>query len=235
MFESLHNLTAAILAGGQGTRLRAVTGGGPKVIAPVGGRPFLFRLLEQLAEAGLRRVVLCTGYRAEEVAAAVGDTYRGVAVRYSVETTPLGTAGALRHALPLLDSDPVLAMNGDSFCEVDLKIFYCDHQSHQAAGTLVVVPAKDTSASGRVVFNEDHVIERFEEKPLSTGPGWISAGIYLLSRAILESIPDQRAVSIEKETFPAWVGRGLRAFPVCARFLDIGTPDAYHFAQTQFS
>jgi len=230
MSERLDNLTAAILVGGQGTRLRPVTGDGQKVIAPVAGRPFLFRLLDQLADAGLRRVVLCTGHKAGDVVATVGDNYRDMVVCYSHEETPLGTAGALRHALPLLDSDPILAMNGDSFCEVDLAALF---RAHQAAGTLVVVRAQDTRASGRVVFDEQHVIQRFDEKQPSAAPGWISAGIYLLSRAVLESIPADRPVSIEKETFPAWVARGLRAFPVRGRFLDIGTPDAYLHAQTQ--
>jgi NDP-sugar pyrophosphorylase family protein len=234
MSERLDQLTAAILVGGQGTRLRQLTGGGQKVIAPVAGRPFLFRLLDQLADAGLRRVVLCTGHKAGDIAATVGESYRDMAVRYSPEETALGTAGALRHALSLFDSDPVLAMNGDSFCEVDLAAFFRVHQqSLNKTGTLVVVPAHDTRASGRVVFNKQGVIERFEEKPLSAAAGWISAGIYLLSRAVLESIPENRSVSIEKETFPTWVGRGLRAFPVRGRFLDIGTPAAYLHAQTQ--
>jgi len=235
MSERLDNLTAAILVGGLGTRLRSVISDRQKVIAPVAGRPFLFRLLDQLADAGLRRVVLCAGHKAGDVIAAIGNSYRNMVVRYSPEETPLGTAGALRHALPLLDSDPVLAMNGDSFCEVDLAALYRAHQRHQANGTLVVVSARDTSAGGCVVFDKQNVIQRFDEKQSSASPGWISAGIYLLGRAVLESVPVNRPVSIERETFPAWIGRGLHAFPVEGRFLDIGTPDAYLLAQAQFS
>src|SRR5882724_6146944 len=120
MPESLEHIPAAILVGGLGTRLRTAVPDRQKVVAPVGGRPFVFRLLDQLADAGLQRVVLCTGYKAEQVAELVGTAYRGLSISYSTEPMSLGTAGALRQTLPLLDSDTVLAMNGDSFCEINL-------------------------------------------------------------------------------------------------------------------
>jgi NDP-sugar pyrophosphorylase family protein len=98
----------------------------------------------------------------------------------------------------------------------------------------VVTELADTRASGRVAFDTSGAITSFVEKGASTGPGWVNAGIYLLSRAVLESIPPDRAVSIERETFPAWVGRGLFAFPMSGKFLDIGTPETYVSAQTAF-
>ena len=225
---------AAILAGGLGTRLREVLSGGQKVIAPVAGRPFLFRLLDQLADAGFRRVVLCAGHRARDVASAVGAAYRGLRVEHSEEKEPLGTGGALRYALPLLRTDPVLAMNGDSFCGVDLPAFRAAHAASGAPATFVVREAEDTSRSGRVELGEDGRILRFVEKAQGGGRGWINAGVYLLGRAALESIPEGRAVSLERETFPAWVGRGLRAFPTGGKFLDIGTPENYAAAQQFF-
>src|SRR5207249_1100912 len=106
----MSDLAAAILVGGQGTRLRTLVPDHQKVVAPVAGRPFLFRLLDQVADAGIKRVVLCTGYKSDQVAASVGATYRGMTIRYSIEREPLGTAGALRSAQ--LEC-PVLAMNGD--------------------------------------------------------------------------------------------------------------------------
>src|SRR2546426_1458133 len=120
MSERLEQLTAAILVGGLGTRLRAVVADRQKVLAPVAGRPFLEQLLDQLTAAGLKRVVLCTGHKAEQVEQTIGREYRGMSIGYSREPEPLGTAGAFRQALSLLDTDPVLACNGDSFCEVDL-------------------------------------------------------------------------------------------------------------------
>ena len=235
MSDGLHNLTAAILAGGQGTRLRTAVADRQKVVASVAGRPFLMRLLDQLAGAGLRRVVICTGYKAEQVAEMAGQEYRGMSLRYSPEPAPLGTAGALRNALPLLESNPVLAMNGDSFCEADLAAFWRAHCEHGAAGSMAIREVADTRQSGRVSFDAAGVINSFVEKGASTGPGWINAGIYLLGRPLLESIPAERVVSLERETFPAWIGRGLRAFPTTGKFLDIGTPESYAAAQEMFT
>src|SRR5437879_601155 len=111
------DVTAAILAGGLGTRLRSVIADRPKVLAPVGGRPYLTYLLDQLAKAAVREVVLLTGYGAEQVRDALGATYAGMRLVHAAEPAPLGTAGALRHALPHLRSPAVLLMNGDSYCD----------------------------------------------------------------------------------------------------------------------
>ncbi len=235
MSDGLHNLTAAILGGGQGTRLRAAVADRQKIVASVAGRPFLMRLLDQLADAGLRRVVICTGYKAEQVAELTGHEYRGMSLRYSPEPSPLGTGGALRRALPLLESDPVLTMNGDSFCETDLAAFLQTHRERNANGSMVVREVADTSRSGRVGFDKSGAVGSFVEKGASAGPGWINAGIYLLGRALLESIPTDRPVSLEREMFPAWIGRGLYAFPTAGKFLDIGTPESYAAAQDMFT
>src|SRR5947208_1434645 len=110
--DDLSGVVAAILAGGFGTRLRSVVADRPKPLATISGRPFLAYQLDQLAAVGLRRVVLCTGYRGDQVEATFGRHYAGMRLEYSLEAAPLGTAGALRLALPLLDSDHVLVMNG---------------------------------------------------------------------------------------------------------------------------
>src|SRR5713101_5150333 len=99
MPDRFDHIPAAILVGGLGTRLRTVLPDRQKVVAPVAGRPFVFRLLDQLADAGLTRVVLCTGYKAEQVAESVGTNYRGLSISYSPEPTALGTGGALHYAL----------------------------------------------------------------------------------------------------------------------------------------
>jgi D-glycero-alpha-D-manno-heptose 1-phosphate guanylyltransferase len=109
-------VTAAVLAGGLGTRLRSVVDDRPKVLAQVHARPFLMFLLDQLAAADFRSVVLCTGYLGEQIQRTFGETYKCLRILYSQEPKPLGTGGALRFALPQITSDPVLVLNGDSFC-----------------------------------------------------------------------------------------------------------------------
>jgi NDP-sugar pyrophosphorylase family protein len=234
MSDGVEHLTAAVLVGGLGTRLRRVVADRQKTVAPVAGHPFVFRVLDQLEDAGIQQVVLCTGYRAAQVAATVGARHGELAIRYSSEPEPLDTAGAVRWALPVLDSDPVLVMNGDSYCDLDLAAFWRAHHERRAAASIVVASRADTTAGGSVTFDDDGRITRFIEKGRATGPGWVSAGIYLLQKTVIESIPAGRRVSIERETFPAWAGRGLYAFPVRGDFLDIGTPESYALAQQYF-
>src|SRR5438552_901643 len=126
-------VSAAILAGGLGTRLRPAVADRPKVLAPVSGRPFVCYLLDLLHRHSIREVALLTGHRAAQVRATLGDFYRGMQMRYSVESEPLGTAGAVRLALPLLTASRVLLLNGDSFCDVDLTDF-SRHHGEIAAG-----------------------------------------------------------------------------------------------------
>lgn len=228
-------VTAAILAGGLGTRLRSVVADRPKVLAEVGGRPFLAYLLDQLAEAGVRDVVLCTGYLGGQVRAMFGESYRSLGLAYSQESSPLGTGGTLRLAFPFFRSDTVLVMNGDSFCEADLRTLWAWHCARGAEATLVLTEMADTRRYGRVHVNADGLVLGFDEKGDQSVRGWISAGIYLLHHRLLRAIPESGAVSLEREMFPSWVGRGLYGYRSEGRFLDIGTPETYAMAELFFA
>lgn len=226
----LEDTTAVILAGGMGTRLREVVADRPKVLAEVNGRPFLACLLDRLAEAGIRRVVLCTGYMAELVRDTFGDNYHGMSLLYSQENTPLGTGGALRLALPLIASDPALVMNGDSFCDADLGLFARQHHSASAPASLILVQVDDVARYGAVDVDEAGRVVSFREKGSQSGKGMINAGIYLIARHVIASIPSKRAVSLEREVFPRLIDEGLSGFPQPSRFIDIGIPSDYHAA-----
>jgi histidinol-phosphate phosphatase family protein len=231
----LSKTTAMILAGGLGTRLRSVVADRPKILALVLGRPFITPLLDRLAAQGIRRAILCTGFKGEQVREALGDSYGPIQLLYSQETEPLGTAGAFAQALPLSDDsdEPILAMNGDAYCAADLCTFAAFHFEKRASASLLLVHMPDTSRYGRVTCDPDGRVKRFDEKTPNAGPGDINAGIYLLSREFLRSIPRGRAVSIERETFPAWIGRGLFGCRAgTTRFIDIGTPESYAQAES---
>jgi D-glycero-alpha-D-manno-heptose 1-phosphate guanylyltransferase len=224
---------AVILAGGFGTRLRAVTGDNPKVLAPVAGRPFIEHLLLQLAGAGFRQVVLCTGFRADAVSAALGDGSRyGLRLRYSREEGPLGTGGALRRASAFLDEPPgpALVMNGDSYVRADLAALMARHRQSGAPATLLLARVEDCSRFGAVTLEDSGRILRFEEKG-RRGPGLVNAGIYVVEPAVREAIPAGRPVSLEKEIFPTLAAHGV---VVDAPLVDIGTPDSYAAAQELF-
>jgi NDP-sugar pyrophosphorylase family protein len=129
----------------------------------------------------------------------------------------------------------VLVMNGDSFCQADLKAFYAWHQQQKGRGSLLLTRVPDTGRYGQVKIKPDGQIHSFVEKGEVSGPGWISAGVYLLERDLLQTIPAGRPVSIEKEMFPAWIEQGLYGYQSEGRFLDIGTPESYALAETFFA
>ena len=227
-------ITAAVLAGGFGTRLRPVMAACPKVLAPVAGRPFLSYLLQQLADAGVTKTVLCTGHLAAQVREATGESYAAMRLLYSQEQQPLGTAGALRGALPLLDTDPVLVLNGDSYCELDLRKFCGWHKAKHAAAAVALAQVPDVSRFGRVECGSEQRIVRFGEKN-GSGPGWINAGIYLIAARLLAAIPNGACRSLEHECFPAWLEEGLYGYAAGSNFLDIGTPESYAEAESFFA
>ena len=232
----LGGIPVAILAGGLGTRLRPAVGDRPKVVAEVAGRPFLAHLLAWLAAQGFRDVVLCTGHGADAVeTAAARARPEPMRLRASREREPLGTGGALRRALPLLEGDALLAMNGDSFCDADLAAAWAWHRARDAEATLVLVEVPDAMRYGRVEVDDEGRVRRFTEKQAGVGAGWINAGIYLLARSRVAALPEGVPLSLERDVFPAWVGRGLHGYRTRARFLDIGTPQSYARASRFFA
>ncbi|HEY5997421.1 MAG TPA: nucleotidyltransferase family protein [Candidatus Deferrimicrobiaceae bacterium] len=229
------DVSAFVLAGGLGTRLRPVTGDRPKPLAPVGGRPFIEILLDQLRDAGFRHVVLCTGYRAAEVRAAVGAARGPLAVEYSEEPCPLGTGGALRLALPLARSETILVSNGDSYLGLPLPSFLERHDRSGAMATLALKPVPDTGRFGRVETSADGRVLAFREK--SGGEGVINAGIYLFRTELVSGIPERACVSLEREVIPGWIDRGIHiSGALCDNvFFDIGTPDSHEAADAYFT
>ena len=209
----------------------------PKVLAPVAGRPFIALLLERLAEAGIRRAVICTGHGADAVEKSLGKGFGPMSLDYSREPSPLGTAGALRAALEIAAGDILLAVNGDTLVDADLGAFIRWFESTGASAGLLLVPALDSDNCGRVETDREGQVTAFSEKP-ETGQGgdsWASAGAYLFRRDFLLEIPSGRPVSLERETLPQAVGKGFYGFRTDGRFWDIGTPETYSLVKERFS
>lgn len=232
--KALSSITAVVLAGGLGTRLRSVVNDRPKVLAEIRGQPFLTYLLDQLASAGVRNVVLCTGYLGEQVRATFGDTYDNIRLIYSQESAPLGTAGALRLALPLFKSDSVLVMNGDSYCDVEVRPFRDWHFQREAHASMVLVEVADVGQFGSVEVDPLGKVMGFKEKNMTRRAGWINAGVYMVAVSLVESIPKVGAVSLERTMFPAWIHHGLYGYRSEGKFLDIGTPEKFALAEQFF-
>ena len=229
--KDIADIHAIILAGGLGTRLQSVVSDRPKVLAEVSGRPFLTYLLEQIASAGLRTVVLCVGHMAQKIQDRIGATYGPLHISYSLEDKPLGTGGALRWALPHVSSDTVLVMNGDSYTDVDLSAYVSWFFQRDCKAALLLTKVPDATRYGKVILNENDDILAFKEKQADAGAGWINAGVYLVERPLVAAIPAERPYSLEREFFPSLVGKGLSGCRMEGRFIDIGTPESY--AQTE--
>ena len=224
-----------ILAGGFGTRLQSVLRDRPKVLAEVNGRPFVTILLDQLAGAGVEQIVLCTGHLGDQVQEALGSDYRGVPLRYSHEEQPLGTGGAIRQAFERYEADTFLVSNGDSYVDADLSAFLKWHRGAGREASLLLTWVKDCARFGTVETEADGRICGFFEKRNLACAGWISAGVYLLSREFLRVLPALTLFSIERDVFSTMLDRGLGGYRVRAPFIDIGTPQSLASAQAFFA
>lgn len=232
--QSISDVTPLILAGGLGTRLRSVLVDRPKPLAPINGRPFLSYLLDQLLDAGFKRAVLCTGYRSDLIEATFGNRYRGLDLEYSRETSPLGTAGAIRLALAHATTDTLLIMNGDSFCHADLPEFVCWYFRNRYSGAMLLTEVSDCDRYGRVVLGANNRINAFLEKNSKYQAGLINAGIYLFQRQIFETLHRQKLVSLEQDLIPKLLVSGMYGLVFPGSFIDIGTPKSFKFASKFF-
>jgi D-sedoheptulose 7-phosphate isomerase len=196
-------------------------------MADVEGRPFLELLLEHLRAQGVTEVVLACGYKAEVIEAHFGDGARfGLRIRCLREPEPLGTAGALRLALPFV-RDRALVLNGDTFVDVDVPALLARHQALGAQATLLAVHRDDASRFGRLQINGDRLLS-FEEKRPEREPGLISAGVYVLERAALERVPEGRPSSFERELLPSLLSSDavVAVQQHAGYFEDIGIPQS---------
>ncbi|MEI7924279.1 MAG: nucleotidyltransferase family protein [Planctomycetota bacterium] len=228
------DVTAVILAGGLGTRLRGVVADRPKCLAPILGRPFLAHQLDWLSSTALSQVLISTGYMAEQVEEAIGAMHQGLSIRYSNESKPLGTGGAVRLAAIAVETPFMLVLNGDSFCNADLNLLNAQFYSNGMAPTMLLTQVPEIARYGQVTCDESHRVRKFLEKG-STGPGWINAGIYLLPTKEVLALPGDVSCSLERDLFPALADQNrLYAHQVKADFIDIGTPESYGMADSFF-
>ena len=217
----------AVLAGGLGTRLRGSIGALPKVLAPVAGRPFLDILLDQIARQGFRRVVLLLGYRADAVEAHLAQAPRAdLVIETVIEAAPLGTAGAVRQALPRLTSDPVVVMNGDTFVEFDAGALLSALRGSDAAAALVAVRVADAGRYGGLDVDHAGRVTRFLEKRPDAGPGLINGGVYAFGRRFLDALMAGDGSSLERDVLERQPAGTLLAVETGGRFIDIGTPES---------
>ncbi|TAK43820.1 MAG: D-glycero-D-manno-heptose 1-phosphate guanosyltransferase [Betaproteobacteria bacterium] len=225
-------MRAIVLAGGLGTRLRQRVPEVPKAMAPVAGRPFLSYLLDRLIAGGVLEIVLALGYRADPIMAHFGSTYRNAALTYLVEREPLGTGGAVAHAVSSLGEEPVLVQNGDTFVDIAYDGLLKWYQQAPVDMAMVLAKVPDTSRYGAVLVERDRV-RGFAEKGRA-GDGYINAGVYVIRPAVIARFGLAGRFSLETDLLQRHCAAlSPAAYFTAAFFIDIGVPEDYERAQRE--
>jgi mannose-1-phosphate guanylyltransferase len=229
-------LEAILLVGGQGTRLRPLTISTPKPMLPVAGYACTEHQIARAKEAGVERIVLGTSYRAEVFEEYFGHGEKfGIEIIYAVESEPLGTGGAIRNAASHLVSsgeDPVIVFNGDVLTGLDISALVQKWRTADADVALYLTRVEDPRAYGLVPTDADGRVIEFREKPTSPEElvtDQINAGCYIFKRSVIDQIPSDRPVSVERETFPELLSSNAKVIGVVddGYWLDLGTPLAF--------
>jgi D-glycero-alpha-D-manno-heptose 1-phosphate guanylyltransferase len=215
-------MEAVVLAGGLGTRLRAAVSDVPKPMAPVGGRPFLERLLDYWIGQGVHRAVLAVGYMYETIRRHFGDEYRGCAIGYSIEDQPLGTGGALIQSLPLVQDQTFLVLNGDTYFAVPLDALTAFHRRHGAGVTMSLFRSDEPRYTG-VSLDANGRVTGF------SGHGLVNGGVFLFERAALARRIPPAVASLEKDLLPG-LGAAIYGCVFDVPFVDIGVPEDWRAA-----
>ena len=227
-------MKAVVMAGGEGTRLRPLTSNQPKPMVPIVGKPCMEHILELLRAHGFEDVIVTVAFLPQAIRSYFGDgASLGLNIQYSVEESPLGTAGSVRLASDALD-DTFLVISGDALCDIDLKKIVEQHQEKGAAVTIGLKSVENPLEFGIVVTDEDGKVERFLEKP-SWGQVFsdtINTGIYVLEPEVLKHVPTDRPYDFAKELFPLLLemGRPIYGYVCEGYWQDIGNLDQYRQA-----
>jgi len=230
--------TAAILAGGRGSRLRSLTGGIPKAMVPIDGRPIMEFVVGALRASGVQRILAILQFQP----ALIVDYFRdgapfGVAMDYLLQEGDLDTAGSVRQALDLLEDDDFLVASSDILFHGDLLPGVEFHRARGSVATLALARVEDRSEFGAVIRGPDQRILQFLEKPRpgAAGGGMVSAGIYFLSRGALEWVTPGKPVDFGRDLFPALVREGapIYGWDLPGYWRDVGTPPALESARRE--
>lgn len=222
-----------LLVGGRGTRLAPITSEIPKPMLPVAGKPVTEHQIIAAQRAGITTLVLATSYLSEVFIPYFGDGSKwGIDLRYAVEKEPLGTGGAIANAAAHLDKgasdEAVVIFNGDVLSQHNLSAQIEFHKKVDADVTLHLIQVEDARAFGCVPTTAEGQVEAFLEKMENPVTNWINAGCYVFNREVIDSIPRDTVVSVERETFPSLISNRRRVFGYKegAYWLDIGNPGA---------
>ncbi len=224
-------MEAVILVGGEATRLRPLTDNTPKAMVPVLNTPFLEHVIRHLSQHQVRGIILAQSHQQPLIKNYFRDGNQfGVRLNYTIESSPLGTAGAVKNAEKYL-GEIFLVLNGDIFTDLDVTAMIGFHRERKARVTIALTPVDDPTSYGLVETSAQGKVTRFLEKPKpdEITTNLINAGTYIIEPDVLTRIPPQASFSFERELFPLLLDQGepVYAYPSSAYWIDIGTPEKY--------
>lgn len=223
------NIDVLILCGGLGKRLKEVTGlAAPKPMIEFGGRPFLDLMIDYMAGFGFRRFILGVGYMAGVI-----ESYFKINKKAELETifsredTPLDTGGAVKEAKRFIKSRSFFVLNGDCISEFNPLDFLEFHKKKCSKLSILLNKIADGREYGEVKIDQESRVVKFDEKSGRVGECLINSGVYIFNQEVFDMMPDSRRFSLERDLFPAMIGRDIFGCKTSSFFIDIGTPQRY--------
>lgn len=226
-------MIAIIIAGGLGTRLRPLTYNRPKPVIPLVNKPFVIHQIELLKKYGINEVILNLHYLSDSIKLIFGNGQDlGVKIDYSIEESPLGTAGAVKNAQKYFKGeDIIIVFNGDVLTDINISDIINFHKKNGAQATITLTRVEDPTHYGLVMTDENARVRKFLEKPSweHVTTNTINAGIYILNASIFNDVPANSVYSFERDLFPKLLAEDKKVFGYIsdAYWLDIGSPEKY--------
>jgi D-glycero-alpha-D-manno-heptose 1-phosphate guanylyltransferase len=225
---------AIILSGGLGTRLKSVVKDIPKPLAEICGKPFLVYVFDFLRKQKIKRVVLSVGYKFDAIKNFFGNNYKDINLIYAIEDKPLGTGGAIKHALKYTHNNEVFVLNGDTLFNIDLGIFFNLHKNKKSKLSIALKKMELAERYGTIEIDKNNRIINFSEKTQRFNV-LINGGIYLLNKEFFNSLSTPEEFSFEKHFLEEYYkNHKFYGFPFDGYFIDIGTPEDYERAKKEF-
>lgn len=226
-------MKAIIMAGGEGTRLKPVSGDTPKPLVPLCGRPVMEHIVLLLKKHGITDICCTLKYRPEEIEKHFGGGEKfGVSMQYRVEKEAMGTAGGVKNCEDFYGDEDFLVISGDAICDFDLTDFIAEHRKRRPAVSLALYPHPEPLRYGLALCGRDSCVRSFIEKPdwRRVVTNLVNTGIYIISPRAMEDVPAGEVFDFAKDLFPRLLEKGEKLFGYVADgyWCDIGTPKSYY-------
>lgn len=226
-------MKAIIMAGGEGKRLKPITGSTPKPLVPLCGRPVMEHIILLLRRHGITDICAALKYRPDDIKNYFGSGEKlGVKMEYRVEETALGTAGGVKNCADFYGSEDFLVISGDAACDIDLSKLIAEQQRRSPAATIALCPEPEPLRYGLALCDREGFIRSFIEKPdwRHVVTNLVNTGIYIISPRAMEHVPENEEFDFAKDLFPRLLDEGekLLGVPCDGYWCDIGTPKSYY-------